>query len=96
MRIEVTNLGCTLYREQGDKAISHASTVTHHMRRLLRAQGYPVVRFYPDTEGLTGCRQGVINRRAGVCFWHERYAIENAAHEFNCEGKVFYQREVGV
>lgn len=92
MRIEVTECGVTLHREKGDKAFSHESEVTHHLRRLLRlSTGRPFVRFYPDREGLTGCRQGVCDRRGGVCYWHARYAVEAAHRAFN-GGSVFYAR----
>ena len=89
MRIE-TGTGITLYREPGDARISHESTVTHYMRLLLnKRDGGGWTRFYPDREGLTDCRQGVQNKKTGVYYWHERYAIEDAAKEFN-GGSVFY------
>jgi len=92
MRIEAGKTGCTLYREPGDKRIAHESTVTHHMRRLLNERdGGGWTRFYPDREGLTSCRQGVRNRKAGIAYWHERYAVEDAAKEFNTAGQVFYR-----
>lgn len=91
MRIEAGNGGCTLYRESGDKRISHESTVTHHMRRLLNERdGGGWTRFYPDRVGLTSRRQGVQNKKTGVMYWHERYAIENAAQEFNKFGSIYY------
>ena len=49
------------------------------------------VRFYPDKHGLTACRLGLIDRKANIILWHERYAIENAATEFN-RGRVFFMR----
>lgn len=55
-------------------------------------------RFYPDRVGLTGCRQGVWNGRQGagaVAYWHERYAVEDAAEEFNRRGRVWFQRVEG-
>jgi hypothetical protein len=104
MKIEANKAGCTLIREPGDKRISHESTVTHHIRRLLNERDGRQVddhkagtwrRFYPNKVGLTACRQGVWNGRKGasqVAYWHERYAIENAAEEFNKSGKVWYMR----
>ncbi len=106
MRIETNLSGILLIREPGDARISHESTVTHHIRRLLNERDGRRTddrkrgtwrRFYPDRVGLTGCRQGVWNGiddedRGGVAYWHERYAIENAAEEFNKAGRVFYQR----
>lgn len=91
MRIEAEKTGCTLYREPSDKRISHESTITHHIRRLLNERdGGGWARFYPNKEGLTSCRQGVRNKKADVVYWHERYAVEDAAKEFNTTGKVFY------
>jgi hypothetical protein len=91
MRIEAGLGGCTLYRESGDRRISHESTVTHHMRRLLNERdGGGWTRFYPDRVGLTSCRQGVQNKKLGIMYWHERYAIEDAAQEFNKFGKIYY------
>lgn len=93
MRITTNQSGITLHREDGDKRISHESTVTHHMRRLLNERdGGGWTRFYPDRVGLTGCRQGVQNRKTGVAYWHERYAVENAAQEFNRDKSVWYMR----
>ena len=91
MKVELTQAGCTLIREPGDKRISHESTVGYHMKRLLNAQGHRFVRIYPDQHGLTSCRLGLADRKAGLWLWHERYAIENAATEFN-RGKVFLMR----
>ena len=94
--------GVALHREPGDKRISHESTVTYHIRRLLNERdGHHTDdrkagtwrRFYPDKVGLTSCRQGVWNGRkgaGGIMYWHERYAIENAAEQFNKTGRVFY------
>jgi hypothetical protein len=91
MRIESGKYGITLYRETGDKRISHESTVTHHMRRLLNERdGKGWTRFYPCHAGLTACRQGVQNKKNGVTYWHERYAVEDAAKAFNTTGQVFY------
>lgn len=61
------------------------------MKNLLNAQGHKFVRMYPDQHGLTSCRLGLIDHKAKIALWHERYAIEDAAKEFN-EGKVFFQR----
>ena len=90
MRIVTNETGIVLFREHGDKALSHESSVTHHMRRLLNARdGGGWVRFWPDREGMTDCRQGVCNRRKRVYYWHERYAVEAAHKAFNA-GAVDY------
>lgn len=96
MRIKRYRNGIELIREKGDKAISHESTVTHHIRQLLNARdGYRQgqrdawTRFYPNRVGLTASRQGV--RRGKVWYWHERYQIELAHAKFNA-GRVFYQK----
>lgn len=91
MRIELTSTGCTLYREPGDKALSHESTAGYHMRRLLNAAGYRFTRMNPSRHGLTACTVGMQDRRANIVLWHERYAIEAAHKAFN-EGYVFFQR----
>lgn len=91
MQIELTKSYCTLRREPGDPRISHESTVGYHMKRLLNAQGHHFVRMNPSRHGLTSCSVGMIDRKADVAIWHERYAIENAATEFN-RGKVSFQR----
>ena len=89
MRIKRYRNGIELIREKGDKAISHESTVTHHIRQLLNARDKVGrwTRFYPCRVSLTDCRQGV--RRGNVCYWHERYAVEAAHRAFN-SGRVFY------
>lgn len=91
MKAKLTLSGCTLIREPGDKRISHESTVGYHMKRQLNAQGYHFVRMYPDKHGLTACRLGLIDHKARIALWHERYAIEDAAQEFN-RGKVWLMR----
>lgn len=112
MRIELGESYCTLYREPGDKRISHESTVGYHMRQLLNREfrdvpctepacgGHGVnhlvpwrfVRTNPSKHGLTACTVGMIDHKADVAIWHERYQIENAATEFNRSGKVTFQR----
>ena len=88
MRIETTNFGIVLIREQGDKALSHESTATHHIRRLLNERdGGGWKRFYPNRHGLTDCRQGV--RNGNKLYWFSRYQIEEAHKAFN-SGKVFF------
>ena len=95
MKIKTTKAGITLYREPLDKRISHDSTVTHHMRRLLNERdGRGWTRFYPDREGLGKCRQGVRNIKKGIWYWHERYTDEDAAKTFNGLGEVFYTSDV--
>lgn len=91
MQAILTNSGCTLKREDGDKRISHESTVGYHMKRLLNAQGFHFVRMNPSRHGLTDCKVGLIDHKLDVALWHERYAIENAATEFN-QGNVWFQR----
>jgi hypothetical protein len=91
MRIRVSNGGCSLIREQGDKAISKESTVGYYMKTLLNKAGGNFVRMNPSKHGLTSCQVGMIDRKAKVIYWHERYQIENAAKAFN-HGKVFFLR----
>lgn len=52
---------------------------------------YRFVRMNPSNHGLTGCKLGLIDRKAKIILWHDRYAVENAATEFN-RGKVWFQR----
>ena len=93
MKIHVSNAGVSLIREPGDKALSHESTVTHHIRRLLRESGETrFVRFNPSESGLTDCRQGVGDWKADVLYWHDRYQVEAAHKAFNNNGRVFYVR----
>ena len=61
------------------------------MKKALNMQGYRFVRLNPSKYGLTSCTVGLIDRKANIILWHERYAIENAATEFN-HGKVFLMR----
>jgi len=94
MKIKQSRNGITLIREPGDKAISHESTITHHIRRLLNEKGYRKwVRFYPDRVGLTSCRQGVrtVDGENEVAYWHANYMIEEAHKAFN-KGSVFYTK----
>lgn len=90
MKIETTGTGIRLIRDPGDKALSHESTVTHHIRRLLNERdGGGWTRFYPDRHGLTSCKQGV--RRRGDAYWHSAYQIESAHKAFNA-GVVVYRK----
>lgn len=90
MIIKKSNAGIELIREKGDKALSAESNVTHHMRRLLNAEGNGQwVRCYPDKIGLTSCKQGLRNKKTSVIYWHDRYALEAAHKAFNA-GIVFY------
>jgi hypothetical protein len=60
------------------------------MRRLLNnnTEG-DWVRCWPHKIGLTGCEQGVRNKKTNVIYWHDRYALEAAHKAFNA-GHVFY------
>lgn len=90
MKIIVGTNGIDLVRECCDRAISHETTVTHHLRKLLNQRdGGGWVRCRPEKMGLTDCRQGVMNRKSGTVYWHERYQIEDAHKAFN-GGQVFY------
>ena len=89
MKIKIEHSGVTLIREPGDKALSHESTVTHNIRRLLNNRSYGWTRCYPDRLGLTSSRQGV--RRGTVIYWHANYSIEAAHKAFNAGG-VFYNK----
>lgn len=91
MKIELTKSYCCLKREKGDKRIAHESTVGYKMKLLLNSQGYHFVRMNPSKHGLTACTLGLIDHKAGIILWHERYAIENAATAFN-QGDVCFMR----
>ncbi len=93
MKATMTQAGCELIREDGDPKLYHESTVGFHMKKLLNALPihYRFVRMNPSKHGLTACKVGLIDHGAGIILWHERYAIENAATEFN-NGRVFFQR----
>ena len=91
MKAILTKAGWTLIREPGDKRISHESTVGYHMKKDLNMQGHHFVRLNPSKHGLTSCTVGLIDRKANIILWHERYAIENAATEFN-HGEVYLMR----
>jgi hypothetical protein len=93
MKIETGKSGLELIREEGDEALSHESAVTHHIRRLLNAEGGPGrwVRMYPHKCGLTDCRQGVRNTKTDVVYWHGNYQIEDAHKAYNA-GAVFFDR----
>lgn len=84
--------GATLHKEDGDKRISHESTVGYRLKLLLNSQEFRFVRYNPSKENMTSCKLGLIDRKAGIVLWHERYAIEDAAQEFNKAGKVFLMR----
>lgn len=106
MKVSLTAHGCTLTREPGDKRISHESTVVFHMRNLLNALPAPIGngadtktyntgpwrRIYPDRYGLNSCKLGLASKGNKTFLWHERYAIEDAAEEFNKSGYVFFSR----
>jgi hypothetical protein len=91
MRYTLTPNACTLHREPGDRALSHESTTAYHLKRLLNADGYRFTRMNPSQHGLTSCRVGLWDKRAGIILWHERYAIEAAHKAFNA-GKVSFMR----
>jgi hypothetical protein len=91
MIVQLRKYSCTLKREPGDQRISHESTVGFGMKKLLNAQGYHFTRMNPSRHGLTACRVGLWDRKAKIILWHERYAIENAATEFN-RGSVTFER----
>jgi hypothetical protein len=105
MKVTLTLNGCTLTREPGDARIGKDSTVVFHMRNLLNAQANgadtksyntgPWRRIYPDRYGLTACKLGLANKGNKIFLWHERYAIEGAAEEFNKTGYVFFSRLEG-
>lgn len=95
--IETNKGGVTLIREAGDKRIGKESTVVYHMRNLLNQRDGLAAdtrkswkRFNPSNRGLTACRLGVWNPAQEIAYWHERYAIENAAEEFNKAGRVWF------
>lgn len=92
MKVELTEAGCTLYREDGDKRISHESTVGYHMKLLLNAKGFKFVRTNPSEHGLTSCTLGLWDKKRDIFLWHERYQIEDAAQTFNHKRKVFFLR----
>jgi hypothetical protein len=91
MKVDMQNSYCSLVRESRDKRVCHESTVVARMRDTLNAQGYHFRRMYPDRHGLTSCKLGLWDKKAGIVLWHERYQIENAATELN-RGKVTFQR----
>jgi hypothetical protein len=95
MKIEQGKGGIELIREPGDKALSHESAVVHHLRRLLNQEGKGWTRCWPDRMGLTSCRQGLQNRKLGIVYWHDRYAIEAAHKAFN-SGRVFFSAAGGA
>lgn len=91
MSYELTSSYCTFKRDDGDSHISHESTVGYRLKLALNRDGYSFVRMNPSRHGLTACTLGLIDHKKGIILWHERYAIENAATEYN-RGKVTFMR----
>ena len=91
MKAELHQTYAVLRREPGDSRIAHESTTAYRLKLLLNAQGHHFTRMNPSRYGLTDCRVGLWDRKAGVMLWHERYQVEDAARAFN-EGKVTFQR----
>ncbi len=91
MKATITASGATLYRETGDKRLSKKSTVGFELKKLLNAQGWNFVQYRGIKNEMTSCKLGLIDHKAGVILWHERYAVEMAHQAFN-EGYVFLLR----
>lgn len=83
--------GATLHKEAGDAKLRKESSVAFHLKKLLNAQGWHFVNYRGIRNEMTGCKLGLIDRKAGVILWHERYSVEDAAQAFN-RGKVFLAR----
>ena len=92
MYYELNSTYCSLHREKNDPRLYHESTVVFHLKRLLNGDGYHFTRMNPSKHGLTSCNVGLWDRKAGIVLWHERYAVENAATEFNSEKIVMLMR----
>lgn len=92
MSYELTNSYCTFRRDAGESRIYHESTVVYRLKQQLNRDGYNFVRMNPSRYGLTACRVGLIDHKRGIILWHERYAVENAAVEYN-QGEVTLMRQ---
>jgi hypothetical protein len=92
MKIEEGKGVIELIREHGDKAMSHEGEPVHCMRKILNDRdGGGWTRCWPDRMGLTSCRQGLQNKKKGIVYWHDRYAIEATHKAFN-QGRVFFSK----
>jgi hypothetical protein len=87
----IGNGGATLTREAGDAKLRKESSVAFHLKKLLSAQGWHFVNYRGIRHEMTGCKLGLIDHKAKVILWHERYAVEDAAKAFNA-GNVFLAR----
>lgn len=84
MRLAYDSYGAAVVREPGDPRLRTESAAVTALVRLLRKEtGRRWVRFDPSGEGLTGCRLGAADRKAGRAYWHERYQIEAAHLAYN-------------
>lgn len=83
--------GATLHKDASDANLRKESSVAFHLKKLLNADGWHFMNYRGIRNEMTGCRLALIDRKAGVILWHERYAVENAAQAFN-RGKVFMLR----
>lgn len=83
--------GATLHREDEDKRLGKESSVAFELRKLLNSQGWHFVNYRGIRHEMTSCKLGLIDHKAKVILWHERYAVEAAHQAFN-QGSVFLQR----
>jgi hypothetical protein len=91
MTVLLSASGCQISRETGDKLASKESNVAYWMKLCLNREGYNFVRINPSRYGLTSCKLGIADWKRGIVLWHERYAVENAATEFN-KNHVWFTR----
>lgn len=91
MKATLTKSYATLTREPGDSRISKESTVGYKLKLVLNAQSHHFVQYRGIKHELTACKLGLIDHKAKIILWHERYQIELAHIEFNA-GHVTFQR----
>jgi hypothetical protein len=90
MNIVFRGNGVEIFRA-GYKRIYTEAGVIGEALKILKKEAKPGERwsrFYPDRHGLTSCRIGMIEKKSGRVYWHERYALESACKEYN-NGRVF-------
>lgn len=94
MKVELSNSGCKVPRENEDPKLYNESRLLHLVKKELIKQGYDVIKKFMWKDGhLVSDTEHYIRERNGdFVIWFSAYALRFSYEDYN-EGELFYYVE---
>jgi hypothetical protein len=95
VKVELSNNGCKVTRENGDPKIYSESLLLYRVKKELIRQGFDVIKKLMSKDGhlVDDTQQYIRERKDKFAIWFSAYALRFSFEDYNKDGEVIYQVE---